>query len=59
MPPYLTRIEGPPPKRNAVRSSRAGGAVTAVLPDGERQFVLRKGMNMRVSGEKQLLLSLL
>ena len=26
MPPYLTRIEGPPPKRNVVRSSRAGGA---------------------------------
>ena len=26
MPPYLTGIEGPPPKRNAVRSSRAGGA---------------------------------
>lgn len=25
-PPYLTRIEGPPPKRNVVRSSRAGGA---------------------------------
>ena len=26
MPPYLTRIEGPPPKRNVVSSSLAGGA---------------------------------
>ena len=25
-PPYLTRIEGPPPKRNVVSSSLAGGA---------------------------------
>ena len=25
-PPYLTWIEGPPPKRNVARSSRAGGA---------------------------------
>ena len=30
MPPYLTGIEGPPPKRNVVRSSRAGGAINAV-----------------------------
>ena len=29
MPPYLTRIEGPPPKRNVVSSSLAGGAITA------------------------------
>lgn len=29
MPPYLTGIEGPPPKRNVVRSSRAGGASAA------------------------------
>ena len=28
MPPYLTGIEGPPPKRNVVRSSRAGGATS-------------------------------
>ena len=27
MPLYLTRIEGPPPKRNVVRSSRARGAI--------------------------------
>ena len=27
-PPYLTWIEGPPPKRNVARSSRAGGAKT-------------------------------
>ena len=26
LPLYLTRIEGPPPKRNVVRSSRARGA---------------------------------
>ena len=26
MPPYLTGIEGPPPKRNVVSSSLAGGA---------------------------------
>ena len=31
MPPYLTGIEGPPPKRNVVSSSLAGGAkMTAV-----------------------------
>ncbi len=29
LPPYLTRIEGPPPKRDVVRSSRAGGAKKA------------------------------
>jgi len=32
MPPYLTRIEGPPPKRNVVRSSRAGGAICIASP---------------------------
>jgi hypothetical protein len=31
LPPYLTRIEGPPPKRNVVRSSRAGGAKTTAV----------------------------
>lgn len=30
MPPYLTWIEGPPPKRDVVRSSRAGGANKAI-----------------------------
>ena len=32
LPPYLTRIEGPPPKRNVVSSSLAGGATNAVNP---------------------------
>ena len=33
MPLYLTRIEGPPPKRNVVSSSLAGGAKsTAASP---------------------------
>ena len=31
MPPYLTRIEGPPPKRNVVSSSLAGGAKIAAV----------------------------
>ena len=29
-PPYLTRIEGPPPKRNVVSSSLAGGASSEI-----------------------------
>ena len=30
-PPYLTGIEGPPPKRNVVSSSLAGGAKTTAV----------------------------
>ncbi len=31
LPPYLTGIEGPPPKRNVVSSSLAGGARTTAV----------------------------
>ena len=38
-PPYLTRIEGPPPKRNVVSSSLAGGAKTGTVQRQSRFFI--------------------
>ena len=40
MVPYLSRIEGPPPKRNVARSNRAG---IAILPTRFDRFALKKG----------------
>lgn len=40
MPLYLTRIEGPPPKRDVVRSSRARGAIIAVIRKNYGNFYL-------------------
>ena len=39
MVPYLSRIEGPPPKRNVARSNRAG---IAILPTRFDRFALKK-----------------
>ena len=46
MPLYLTRIEGPPPKRNVVRSSRARGANCSL---GERESLPREHIIFCVS----------
>lgn len=37
MVPYLSRIEGPPPKRNVARSNRAGIAIFPTRIDGFAQ----------------------
>ena len=39
MVPYLSRIEGPPPKRNVARSNRAG---IAILPTRFDRFAFKK-----------------
>ena len=41
MVPYLSRIEGPPPKRNVARSNRAG---IAILPTRFDRFAPKKAI---------------
>lgn len=54
-PPYLTRIEGPPPKRNVARSSRAGGARTLEIVVFPALFCLLGAWGFRSPGRWRIL----